>query len=220
VQPDDSGAHADQPPLFAEFTDAMLRQLGVPHNEIASIRSLTDPNALECMTLLQRLAETQPNVADVLLAFATGNSATRQAVLDLAMGSATLSDVFPEQATSRLGGMSEEFITFEDPAELQDVLERGTLEQWQLFLHPDQRSLVQRSFSGPARLRGISGSGKTVVDCIALVSSKGRGSKGREGPIDVVAARRIAFSITESLARTRGGKVGGGAALHRAGQGA
>jgi superfamily I DNA/RNA helicase len=43
------------------------------------------------------------------------------------------------------------------------VLERGTLEQWQLFLHPDQKSLVQRSFSGPARLRGISGSGKTVV---------------------------------------------------------
>ena len=43
------------------------------------------------------------------------------------------------------------------------MLERGTLEQWQLFLHPDQRALVQRSFSGPARLRGISGSGKTVV---------------------------------------------------------
>lgn len=163
LQPDGSGAQKDQPPLFAGFTEDMLVRLGVLHGEIAAIRSLTDPNALECMTLLQRLAETAPKAADALLAFATGNSATRQTVLDLATGTATLFEEFPEQATKRLGGLSEEFITFNDPAELQDVLERGTLEQWQLFLHPDQRTLVQRSFAGPARLRGISGSGKTVV---------------------------------------------------------
>jgi superfamily I DNA/RNA helicase len=163
LEPDEGEAQVAHPPLFAEFTDDMLGRLGVPHGEIAAIRGLTDPNALECMTLLQRLAETTPNAADTLLAFATGNSATRQTVLDLATGSATLSEEFPEQASSRLGGVSEEFITFDDPAELRDVLERGTLEQWQLFLHPDQRALVQRSFSGPARLRGISGSGKTVV---------------------------------------------------------
>ena len=115
------------------------------------------------MTLLQALAEEAPKAADALLAFATGNSATREMVLDLAAGSARLTEEFPEAAVNSSTSGSEEFLTFSDPLDLQDVLDRGTLEQWQLFLHPDQRSLVERTFSGPARLRGISGSGKTVV---------------------------------------------------------
>jgi superfamily I DNA/RNA helicase len=151
------------PPLFAEFTDEMLLRLGVPDKDLLAIRRLQDPNDLECMTLLQALAEEAPKAADALLAFATGNSATREMVLDLAAGSARLTEQFPEAAVNSLANGSEEFLTFSDPLDLQDVLERGTLEQWQLFLHPDQRSLVERTFSGPARLRGISGSGKTVV---------------------------------------------------------
>lgn len=151
------------PPLFADFTDEMLLRLGVAEKDVADVRRLHDPNDLECMTLLQRLAQAAPKAADALLAFATGNSATREMVLNLAAGSAQLTEEFPEAAVTILPEGSDEFITFSDPKDLQDVLERGTLEQWQLFLHPDQRSLVERTFSGPARLRGISGSGKTVV---------------------------------------------------------
>ena len=151
------------PPLFADFTNEMLLRLGVPDKDLAAVRQLHDPNDLECMTLLQALADAAPKVADALLAFATGNSATREMVLDLAAGSAQLTEEFPEAALNSLPSGSEEFITFSDPHDLQDVLDRGTLEQCQLFLHPDQRSLVERTFSGPARLRGISGSGKTVV---------------------------------------------------------
>jgi superfamily I DNA/RNA helicase len=151
------------PPLFADFTDEMLLRLGVPDKDLAAVRQLHDPNDLECMTLLQALADAAPKAADALLAFATGNSATREMVLDLAAGSAQLTEEFPEAALNSLPSGSEEFLTFSDPHDLQDVLDRGTLEQWQLFLHPDQRSLVDRTFSGPARLRGISGSGKTVV---------------------------------------------------------
>ena len=151
------------PPLFEDFTDEMLLRLGVPEKDLADVRRLRDPNDLECMTLLQSLAEATPKAADAMLAFATGNSATRDMVLDLAAGSAQLTAEFPEAAVNRLPDGSDEFITFSDPQDLQDVLDRGTLEQWQLFLHPDQRSLVEHSFSGPARLRGISGSGKTVV---------------------------------------------------------
>jgi superfamily I DNA/RNA helicase len=151
------------PPLFADFTDEMLRRVGIPDTDVAAVRRLRDPNDLECMTLLHALADTAPKAADALLAFATGNSATRAIVLDLAAGSVQLTEEFPEAALNSLPAGSEEFLTFGDPADLQDVLDRGTLEQWQLFLHPDQRSLVERTFSGPARLRGISGSGKTVV---------------------------------------------------------
>jgi superfamily I DNA/RNA helicase len=149
--------------LFVNFTDEMLLRLGVPAKDFAAVRRLNDPNDLDCMTVLQELAEVAPKAADALLAFATGNSATREMVLDLASGSAQLTEEFPEAVINNLPSGSEEFLTFSDPHDLKDVLERGTLEQWQLFLHPDQRALVERTFSGPARLRGISGSGKTVV---------------------------------------------------------
>lgn len=151
------------PPLFDDFTDAMLMHLGVPESHLANLRGIRDPNDLECMTFLQSLAGAAPKAADALLSFATGNAATREMVLDLASGSALLTEQFPDAAVASLPDGSDEFITFNDPKDLQDVLDRGTLEQWQLFLHPDQRSLVDRAFSGPARLRGISGSGKTVV---------------------------------------------------------
>ena len=151
------------PVLFAEFSDEMLLRLGVLQSQFGAIRELRDPNGLDCMTVLQTLAESAPKAADALLAFATGNSATRQMVLDLAAGSAQLTEEFPDAAVADLERGSEEFLTFSDPDDLHEVLERGTLEQWQLFLHPDQKALVDRAFSGPARLRGISGSGKTVV---------------------------------------------------------
>jgi len=36
-------------------------------------------------------------------------------------------------------------------------------EKWSVFLHPSQRELVERSFSGPAKVAGSAGTGKTVV---------------------------------------------------------
>ncbi|MFF7726674.1 UvrD-helicase domain-containing protein [Streptomyces sp. NPDC008001] len=37
------------------------------------------------------------------------------------------------------------------------------IEQWMTFLHPDQLALVRRTWSGPARVSGPAGTGKTVV---------------------------------------------------------
>jgi hypothetical protein len=39
----------------------------------------------------------------------------------------------------------------------------GTAEDWMTFLHPGQVALVRRAWSGPARIRGAAGTGKTVV---------------------------------------------------------
>lgn len=58
----------------------------------------------------------------------------------------------------------EALLTIEDVTE---VLMAGVLaepiESWMSFLHPTQAKLVRRSFSGPARIRGAAGTGKTVV---------------------------------------------------------
>ncbi|MGW6529274.1 UvrD-helicase domain-containing protein [Streptomyces venezuelae] len=47
-------------------------------------------------------------------------------------------------------------------AALEDAL-RAPIEQWMTFLHPDQVALVRRNWSGPARISGPAGTGKTVV---------------------------------------------------------
>ncbi|CAN5161021.1 UvrD-helicase domain-containing protein [soil metagenome] len=51
--------------------------------------------------------------------------------------------------------------------EINDAVMAGILaapiEDWMSFLHPDQARLVRRSFSGPTRIRGSAGTGKTVV---------------------------------------------------------
>lgn len=36
-------------------------------------------------------------------------------------------------------------------------------EKWSVFLHPSQRAIVDRDFSGPARVTGTAGTGKTIV---------------------------------------------------------
>ncbi|MBK8752315.1 MAG: UvrD-helicase domain-containing protein [Candidatus Competibacteraceae bacterium] len=59
----------------------------------------------------------------------------------------------------------EEFISLNiiEPEILRHLIETTSFQQWMLFLHPEQRKIVDRTFNGPARLSGVSGSGKTCV---------------------------------------------------------
>lgn len=50
-----------------------------------------------------------------------------------------------------------------DQDELRRVIEQGDFGAWRVFLHPEQRRYVDSSFSGPFRLSGGAGTGKTVV---------------------------------------------------------
>lgn len=54
------------------------------------------------------------------------------------------------------------FVTFSDDESLRVAL-TGTWEDWTVFLHPDQRKVAYRDYSGPARVYGSAGTGKTVV---------------------------------------------------------
>jgi hypothetical protein len=36
-------------------------------------------------------------------------------------------------------------------------------DKWTVFLHPDQREIVERDYAGPARVSGSAGTGKTIV---------------------------------------------------------
>ncbi|QYZ64690.1 MAG: UvrD-helicase domain-containing protein [Gammaproteobacteria bacterium (ex Lamellibrachia satsuma)] len=54
------------------------------------------------------------------------------------------------------------FRVLEDVEELERALEYPW-DQWAIFLHPSQRRVVEQEFSGPARVSGSAGTGKTVV---------------------------------------------------------
>lgn len=55
------------------------------------------------------------------------------------------------------------FAWIESNDELRRVVEGGDFGAWRVFLHPEQRKYVERSYSGPFRLSGGAGTGKTVV---------------------------------------------------------
>lgn len=55
---------------------------------------------------------------------------------------------------------SERFVTWSDLAQLPQNVDWA---EWMLFLHPEQKEFVDKVYNGPARLRGVSGSGKTCV---------------------------------------------------------
>jgi hypothetical protein len=46
---------------------------------------------------------------------------------------------------------------------LTEGMRRAPIEEWMAFLHPDQARIVRRTFTGPGRIRGAAGTGKTVV---------------------------------------------------------
>ncbi|MEV4384122.1 UvrD-helicase domain-containing protein [Micromonospora sp. NPDC049580] len=56
-----------------------------------------------------------------------------------------------------------QYAFIDDQDELRRVIEGGDFSAWRIFLHPEQRRYVDRSYKGPFRLAGGAGTGKTVV---------------------------------------------------------
>ena len=152
--------------LFLGYRDRELLDFGVPEDILPRVRVLDDVNEIE---LLKRLLA--PEVCDKLLAIALNiepdpspleqPAVVQQTSLGLDSGPAVVSDREISKSLEKNRG-GENLYTFVDSAEFRQVLE-GKIEGWMLFLAPHQRSLVSRHYAGSARIRGVAGSGKTVV---------------------------------------------------------
>ena len=59
----------------------------------------------------------------------------------------------------------ESFINFEnfEADIIIHLMKTYDYQQWMLFMHPEQKKIVDKDFNGPAKLSGVSGSGKTCV---------------------------------------------------------
>lgn len=130
------------PPPFARLADDQLLCIGVPFDWLADIRMATDDGFLE---LAQHLP---PEVAEALLQYATTGG--------LPESGPAPADPYTHPDTLR------RFRTLENVEELSNALD-APWDKWAIFLHPSQREIVTRDFTGPARIAGSAGTGKTVV---------------------------------------------------------
>jgi hypothetical protein len=77
-------------------------------------------------------------------------------------------------------------------------------ERWAVFLHPSQQSVVDRSYSGPARTSGSAGTGKTVVALHRAARLAGQTAENRvllttfSGPLANALSRKLAVLVGET----------------------
>ncbi|MCZ8133546.1 MAG: UvrD-helicase domain-containing protein [Rhodobacteraceae bacterium] len=150
------------PRLFDDVTNARLRALGVPDEELTAVRQIPTIEALEGAEerfdplTYQILYAVAAGYSDEEIQSLTGVAADSDSELEKASEELTFGQLIEtEQSRQTI------FIP-ESEAELRRVFEEG-LEGWRVFLHPEQRKIAYRDYNGPVLVRGGAGTGKTVV---------------------------------------------------------
>jgi superfamily I DNA/RNA helicase len=130
--------------LFAGRADDELLGYGVPAEWLGDVKSATED------TLLALCDHLPAEAAEALLELATGGKPrVPQPIV------ATANPFDHPDAQRRFRVMT-------NVEELQRALD-FPWEKWTVFLHPEQRQWVERDYSGPARVSGSAGTGKTIV---------------------------------------------------------
>jgi superfamily I DNA/RNA helicase/mRNA-degrading endonuclease RelE of RelBE toxin-antitoxin system len=180
-----------KPNLFAFVDDDSLRLLGIPSEQIPFIRNI--PN----LEILYSLKLSFPeDVYENLEWVANGFSI--EEVLQLKSDKEqVLPDNIGLQEALKTIDSQKSFVIIEGEEELRRIMAEP-LEKWRIFLHPSQRKIVERKYSGPARVLGGAGTGKTVV---AMHRAKRLASKlkGNEKILFTTFTANLAFDITNNL---------------------
>jgi mRNA-degrading endonuclease RelE of RelBE toxin-antitoxin system len=131
-------------PLFANMSDKELLGYGVPAEWLDDVKQATED------TLLALADHLPAEAAEALLELATGGKPRVPPPV------AAEANPFDHPDAQR------RFRVMTNVEELQRALD-FPWEKWTVFLHPEQRQLVERDYAGPARVAGSAGTGKTIV---------------------------------------------------------
>jgi mRNA-degrading endonuclease RelE of RelBE toxin-antitoxin system len=142
-----------KPMLFAEIAAERLLEYGVPVEWLDDVRAATEDSILDLANHLPGEA------AEALLCLAVGGKPATRASVPVEMP--VSAEVIAPQAFEHPDAQRR-FRTVSNIEELERALE-FPWEKWTVFLHPAQRETVGRDYSGPARVSGSAGTGKTVV---------------------------------------------------------
>jgi mRNA-degrading endonuclease RelE of RelBE toxin-antitoxin system len=137
-------AASKKPLLFQARSDEELLGYGVPAEWLADVKSADEDSLLD-------LADHLPaEASEALLELAVGGKPRT------AQAASTTADPFEHPDAQR------RFRIMTNVEELERALD-FPWEKWTIFLHPDQKEFVHRDYSGPARVSGSAGTGKTIV---------------------------------------------------------
>jgi mRNA-degrading endonuclease RelE of RelBE toxin-antitoxin system len=131
-------------PLFAERSDDELLGYGVPVEWLKDVKAATED------TILVVADHLPAEAAEALLELATGGKPR------VPQAHAPAKTPFDHPDALR------RFRAMANVEELQRALD-FPWDKWTVFLHPDQREIVERQYAGPARVSGSAGTGKTIV---------------------------------------------------------
>lgn len=133
-----------KPLLFENLANDDLLSYGVPEEWIADVKSANEDSLLE-------LADHLPaEASEALLEIAVGGTPQITALATVEV------DPFDHPDAQR------RFRVMNDVEELERALD-FPWEKWTVFLHPAQQEIVEKDYSGPARVSGSAGTGKTIV---------------------------------------------------------
>ncbi|HEY4249966.1 MAG TPA: UvrD-helicase domain-containing protein [Roseomonas sp.] len=139
-----ASAATSGPKLFARLRKLELMSFGVPEDWVEDVRAATEASLFDLLPHLPQEAQ------EALLRLAVGETpvAERAAPAE--------ADPFAHPDAQR------RFRVLQDVEALRRALD-FPWDRWAVFLHPAQRDLVERRYSGPARVTGSAGTGKTIV---------------------------------------------------------
>lgn len=166
---------AELAPLFAGMSNDELLGYGVPVEWLSDVKRATED------TLLLLTDHLPAEASEALLELATGgkprfSAAAMTSTVSYSHDIASSTDMDAQfERIERLEPSAilipssfdhpdaqRRFRTIENAEELQRALD-FPWDKWTVFLHPQQRELVQRDYNGAARVSGSAGTGKTIV---------------------------------------------------------
>lgn len=177
--------------LFAELTDEGLIELGVPEEQIPFVRSIGDAQefytkkgsfASDTFEALSWVVEGIP-VDEVIELFKEEKEGSKPAE--------NLADALESPLSLK------SFVVVEGEEELRRIMAEP-LEKWRVFLHPTQRKIVNKNYSGSARVLGGAGTGKTVV-AMHRAKHLAAGLKNKERILFTTYTANLASDIKDNL---------------------
>lgn len=177
--------------LFSEVSDKDLIELGLPEDMLSFVRGIGDAEDFygkkssfpaDAFETLSWLVEGFP-LAEVK-ALAKEEQEARKV-------SDSLADALDSPETLK------SFVVVEGEEELRRIMAEP-LEKWRVFLHPTQRKIVNKNYSGAARALGGAGTGKTVV-AMHRAKHLASGLKDKERILFTTYTANLASDIRDNL---------------------
>ena len=132
--------------------------------EIAKVESVSDDDLIFSVCTMCAPAQRQDALMDVLISLRAGDVTNAKSRIDLYANEVKPVEELPAVAVASIQSSDAAVLLSDVDLELfQHFVQTASFERWMLYLHPSQRQHVDRDFKGPARMAGVSGSGKTCV---------------------------------------------------------